>query len=168
MSHTNYDIRPAKLADLPRILEIYKNARAFMRRTGNPNQWGDCHPAEAVLLDDISKEQLYVCETGGRTGAVFAYIRGVDPTYIRIYEGQWINDAPYGTIHRIAVAEQGRGWIAQCFDWALAQCPDLRIDTHRDNIPMQRALYKAGFHYCGIIYLASGDERLAFQKHIDP
>ena len=29
---------------------------------------------------------------------------------------------------------------------------------------MQRALEKSGFAYCGIIYLASGDERLAYQK----
>jgi hypothetical protein len=29
---------------------------------------------------------------------------------------------------------------------------------------MQRALLKRGFKYCGIIYLESGDERLAYQR----
>jgi hypothetical protein len=29
---------------------------------------------------------------------------------------------------------------------------------------MQHVISKAGFRYCGIIYLASGDERLAYQK----
>ena len=57
-----YTIRPAVLADLPHILEIYAEARAFMRRTGNPNQWFDTHPAKEILLDDISKRQLYVSE----------------------------------------------------------------------------------------------------------
>ena len=40
----------------------------------------------------------------------------------------------------------------------------IRIDTHKDNIPMQRALAKHGFIKCGIIHLANGDERIAFQK----
>ena len=44
--------------------------------------------------------------------------------------------------------------------------PNLKIDTHRDNYPMQKSLKKNGFEYCGIIYLADGNERLAFQKSI--
>ena len=32
---------------------------------------------------------------------------------------------------------------------------------------MQGALAKAEFHYCGIIHLLDGDERLAYQKIID-
>jgi len=40
----------------------------------------------------------------------------------------------------------------------------LRIDTHRDNKIMQHNLTKHGFSYCGVIYLASGDERLAYQR----
>ena len=38
------------------------------------------------------------------------------------------------------------------------------IDTHRDNKIMQHNILKHGFTYCGIIYLLSGDERLAYQK----
>ena len=160
----NYSIRPATIADLPRILEIYEDARSFMRRTGNPNQWGKTHPAEEILRSDIPKGQLYVCSENSEIIGVFAYIRGTDPTYVRIYEGQWRNDEPYGTIHRIAVTAPGKSVASFCFDWARAQCPNLRIDTHRDNLPMQRALQKNGFTRCGIIYLANGDERIAFQK----
>ena len=47
-----------------------------------------------------------------------------------------------------------------CFDIVKS----LRIDTHRQNIPMQNSLVKNGFRYCGIIYLESGDERIAYQK----
>lgn len=162
----NNSIRPATIADLPRILEIYEDARAFMRRTGNPNQWFHTHPAKEILLDDIPKRQLYVCEQDGTIAAVFAYIPGVDPTYLQIEDGQWLNNEPYGTIHRIAVAQQGQGLISQVFDWALQQCPNLRIDTHQDNAPMRRALEKYGFQYCGIIHIFNGDERLAFHKSI--
>lgn len=160
----SYSIRPATIADLPRILKIYEDARAFMRRTGNPNQWRDYHPAESILREDIPKGQLYVYETDGQIAAVFAYIPGVDPTYLQIEDGQWLNNEPYGTIHRIAVVQQGQGLISQVFDWALQQCPNLRIDTHVDNGPMRRALEKYGFQYCGIIHLASGDARIAFHK----
>lgn len=162
----SYTIRVATFADLPRILDIYAEAREFMRQNGNPNQWWDYHPAESILRDDIPKRQLYICEQDGNIGAVFAYIQGPDPTYIRIEDGQWLNDEPYGVIHRIAVCHRGQGLVAQCFDWALSQCPNLRIDTHRDNIPMQRALEKHGFQYCGIIHIFNGDERIAFHKSI--
>lgn len=37
------------------------------------------------------------------------------------------------------------------------------IDTHRDNKIMQHNITKHSFTYCGIIYLLSGDERLAYQ-----
>lgn len=160
----SYTIRPAEFSDLPRILEVYSEAREFMRENGNPTQWGTGHPAESILQDDIPKRQLYVYTESGEILAVFAYIQGIDPTYVHIYEGQWPSDAPYGVIHRMAVAARGKGVASHCFNWALAQCPELRIDTHRDNAPMQRALRKNGFQYCGIIYLPNGDERIAFQK----
>ncbi len=161
-----YQICKATESELPRILQIYAEARDFMRRSGNPNQWKTHHPATQLLLEDIARQQLYLCMEGNEIQAVFAYIPGIDPTYLHIYEGQWCNDAPYGVIHRIAVARQGRGVAAACFDWALEQCRNLRIDTHRDNLPMQRALDKYGFRYCGIIYLQNGEERLAFQKTV--
>lgn len=160
----NYQIRPATLIDLPRILEIYENARQFMRETGNPNQWGDSHPAERVLRDDIAGNQLYVCVDSDSILGVFAYIPGIDPTYLEIFDGNWRNSDPYGVIHRMAVASRNSGVASFCFQWALEQCPNLRIDTHRDNIPMQSALKKNGFSYCGIIYLLSGDPRFAYHK----
>ncbi len=39
-------------------------------------------------------------------------------------------------------------------------------DTHRDNHIMQHNILKHGFQYCGVILLANGDERLAYQKMI--
>lgn len=50
-----------------------------------------------------------------------------------------------------------------CMDFALRHYATIRIDTHRDNQPMQNAIRKAGFTYCGIIYCWDGSERLAFQ-----
>lgn len=160
----NYTIRPADRSQLPCILEIYAAARQYMRDHGNPNQWGDAHPANAILLEDMAKRQLFVCMEDTQILGVFAYIPGVDPTYLVMEHGQWLNDAPYGVIHRMAVARHGQGIAAFCFDWALEQCPNLRIDTHADNLPMQSTLKKSGFTRCGIIHLANGSPRIAFHK----
>ena len=157
-------IRKAEFTDLPQILKIYEDAREFMRQTGNPNQWWDYHPAESILREDIPKGQLYVWEEDGKLLASFAYIPGIDPTYLQIDGPGWLNEEPYGVIHRIAVAQRGQGLIARIFDWALERCPNLRIDTHVDNQPMRRALEKYGFQYCGIIHIFNGDERIAFHK----
>ena len=55
-------IRKALLEDLPILLEIYENARAYMAKSGNPNQWGKSNPPKETLVDDIHKNRLYVYE----------------------------------------------------------------------------------------------------------
>lgn len=44
----------------------------------------------------------------------------------------------------------------------------VRVDTHPDNKPMQRALEKAEFVYCGNLILVSGaekgDGRLGYER----
>ena len=69
-------------------------------------------------------------------------------------------------MHRIASGGTRRGCASFCLDWALNQCGNLKIDTHRDNRIMQHLLDKNGFTYCGIIYLDDGTERLAYQKQL--
>ncbi len=156
-------IRKAVLSDLDCILEVYRKAREFMVKTGNPHQWSDGHPHRPLLEDDIEKQQLYVCETEGKIHAVFALIKGVDPTYSVIDDGQWPNDEPYGTIHRIASDGTQHGVLKFCTAYAKARYKNVRIDTHHDNKVMQNALAKVGFERCGIIYLANGDPRIAYQ-----
>ena len=159
-------IRKATMEELEQIMDIYAKARAFMRQQGNPNQWGDNRPQRETVQEDIRRGQCNLCVEEGEILGVFCYFQGEDPTYAKIYQGHWLNEEPYGVIHRIAVAVRGRGVASACFDYALSQCRNLRIDTHRDNIPMQRALAKNGFARCGIIYIESGDERIAFQKTV--
>jgi hypothetical protein len=160
------NIRQAVIEELPTILKIYDNARAYMREQGNATQWDGGYPQEEILRRDISEKKLYVCVENEEILAVFYYAFEDDPTYFKIYDGAWLNPLPYGVLHRIAVNSKGRGVAAFCYNYCLSQCKNLKIDTHRDNIPMQKSLAKNGFSYCGIIHLASGDERLAYQKAI--
>lgn len=157
-------IRRTVETDLAQIGKIYENAKKFMRETGNPNQWNGEKPNVQTAREDMEKGVGYVAEEDGEILAVFMFTQAPDPTYAEIYDGAWLSDAPYGVIHRIAVTKPGRGVIGLCIDECFSRCQNLRIDTHRDNLPMQRALLKRGFEYCGIIHLENGDERLAYQK----
>ena len=157
-------IRKTTEADLARVGEIYENAKRFMRESGNPNQWNKGTPNIETARDDMERGVGYVAVDGDEIVAACMFSLNGEPTYANIYGGAWLSDAPYGVIHRIAVAEQGKGIIGFCIDECFGRCQNLRIDTHRDNIPMQKALLKRGFQYCGIIYLEDGDERLAYQK----
>ena len=163
------NIRNAKIEELSALMQIYDDARAFMRASGNSEQWAGGYPSEGVIISDIEAGNSYVCEENGEILGVFCYFFGNDPTYEKIYGGAWLNAEPYGVIHRIAVAKSahGRGVAKKCFDFAFDRAKNVKIDTHRDNIPMQRSLEKNGFARCGIIYLESGDERIAFQKASD-
>ena len=157
-------IRKTKPTDLAAIGEIYENAKRFMKECGNPTQWDDGKPNIDTAREDMENGVGYVAEEDGKILAVFMFYIGSDPIYDNIYEGAWINSEPYAVIHRIAVKEQGRGLIGYCIDECFKAFPNLKIDTHRNNIPMQKALRKRGFEYCGIVYLENGDERLAYQK----
>ena len=41
---------------------------------------------------------------------------------------------------------------------------NIKIDTHEDNLIMQKLLEKNSFKYCGVIYLLDGSKRIAFEK----
>ena len=159
-------IRKSTLADLPVLMDLYDSGRRIMRGSGNLHQWTKGYPSEEIVMQEITRGNSYLClDEAEHPVGTFAFIVGADPTYARIYDGQWLDDThPYGTIHRMAGREDARGVSAACMEWCYAQVPNLRADTHRDNRIMQHILLKHGFRYCGIIYLLNGDERLAYQK----
>lgn len=155
-----YLVRQARREDLPRILEIYAYARGFMARTGNPNQWKNNHPPQRQLEEDIALGDLYVVVSEGEIHGVFYFFVGADPTYGYI-EGSWRSDTPYGTIHRIASDGCG-GILKTAVAFGKTRIGHIRIDTHAENLVMQKALAKQGFEKRGIIYLENGDPRIAY------
>ncbi len=159
-------IRKTEITDIDRVLDIYEDGRQYMRKNGNLEQWNNNYPSREVIEEDISNGWSYVVidEQTNEIIAVFAYIPGPDVTYGKIYEGSWPNNKDYYVIHRIAVSVHRKGVASFVYDYCLRNSNVIRIDTHRDNIPMQNSLIKNGFSYCGIIHLLNGDERLAYQK----
>lgn len=157
-------IRNTRLSDLDEVMKIYAMARDFMREGGNPDQWGISYPPRELIESDIADRCGYVIENEGEIVGTFFFKTGPDPTYLKIYGGKWLNDDEYGVIHRIAVKYKGRNIISEAFNYCSRLIGSIRIDTHRQNVPMQKALEKHGFCYCGVIYLESGDERIAYQR----
>lgn len=154
-------IRLATRADMDDILKIYAHARRFMAENGNPTQWGDHHPTQEILEEDIVLNRLYVVEDAERLCGVFMFQVGNDPTYDYI-EGSWRSSAPYGVIHRIAGV--GGGVFNAALEYCSSMINHLRIDTHADNKPMQHVVEKAGFSKRGTIYVDDGTPRIAYDR----
>lgn len=156
-------IRKSAPDDIPEMLEIFAAARRFMAETGNPDQWSEDYPGEELLKSDIASGDSHVILSEGRIVATFVLRPGNDPTYDIIHDGNWPNDLPYATIHRIASRGERKGMLHAAMQYALERYSAIRIDTHRDNTVMRNAIAKEGFTYCGIIHCWNGTERLAYQ-----
>lgn len=167
-------ITHAQLNHIDRILDIFSIGRNLMRESGNKSQWINGYPSKELITDDINKKQLFIIYDDDKCSdennilsetihAVFAFIIGADKTYAYIEDGNWPNNNPYGTIHRIASDGSVKGILKTAVDYCLTKIPSLRIDTHADNKIMQNAVGKCGFKRAGIIYVEDGSPRIAFQ-----
>ena len=165
-------LRPTCEGDLPEVMRIIADAQADFRARGI-DQWQNGYPNEQVIRGDIARGESYVVIRGEQIVATAMITFAPDPNYATIYDGEWLLAEPksYATIHRIAVdlGERGQGiaeWIVGQTERMCRKCgaDSLRIDTHRDNRSMQRVAEKNGMTLCGIIHLADGAERLAYEK----
>ncbi len=157
-------IRPATVADIDRIMPLIDAAKGIMRSSGNMDQWADGYPSPETIASDIAVGGGFILENRRRAVAYFALLPSPEPTYSRI-DGSWLEkDRPYHVIHRIASLPEEHGVFADIMEYCFGVDPNIRIDTHRDNMIMRHNIIKHGFTYCGIIYLRSGDERLAYQR----
>lgn len=160
------EIRHAQPEDLVEIQSIFGFARQQMRNQGNMSQWPTGYPSDEKLLEDMAHKHLFACTVDNEICGVFALIFGEDPTYRVIEQGQWLNDLPYATLHRVASNGLVQGLGRFILNWSLERAQNLRVDTHADNAAMLHLLRAMKFTECGIIYVADGTPRLAFQKSL--
>ena len=157
-------IRPATLKDLPAIIQVIDAARLIMRQNGDMAQWNDGYPSGADVISDIHRQGAFVIVDDGVIVSYFACLLSPEPTYRIIDKGQWLDDIhPYHTIHRLGSLPNVHGIFKSVMDFCSSRYDNIRIDTHRDNKIMRHVIQEYGFTYCGIIYLASGDARFAYQ-----
>jgi len=158
-------IRSAEAGDLAAIMKVVEAAKKIMRASGNLHQWIAGYPSEQVIEEDIERGSGYVMEQEDRVVAYFAFVPSPEPTYAKIYDGQWLDsEQPYHVVHRMASYPDVHQVFRDVMDFCFSVDKNICIDTHRDNTIMQHNLEKNGFSYCGIIYLLNGDERLAYQR----
>ena len=154
-------IRKATMQDLDQIMQIYEKAKVFMHENGNMDQWEDGYPSRELIEQDLN--DMYLCMAEEQIACVFYYKEGEDEDYKEI-NGKWLNEAPYAVVHRVASTGIIKGAAVYCLDWAYSQVPNIRMDTYRDNIPMQKLLEKCGFRYCGSFERLGTDKWMAYQK----
>ncbi|WP_295112447.1 hypothetical protein [uncultured Methanobrevibacter sp.] len=156
-------IQKAVTDDLDKIMEIYEIAQNFMIKSGNPTQWGHHYPTKELIENDIENEICYLIYENESPHGVFALFRGDEPTYRYIENGEWLNDDAYVTVHRIASDGKCRG----IFDCAIKYCKsiskNIRIDTHKNNLVMQKLIERNDFKKCGTVYVNDKSARIAYQ-----
>lgn len=166
------DFRVAMREDIPTMMEFVRSAQEWFRLSGI-DQWQDGYPTAAVFEEDIARGRSYVMESDGRVVATMCLSFDGEPTYSEIDEGEWLDDAPYAVVHRVVVdfSLRGRGLAQSLFQFAIKESlargiKSIRVDTHKDNRPMQRLLEKLKFLHCGRIVLESGADREAYQLQL--
>ncbi|PAF18115.1 GNAT family N-acetyltransferase [Terribacillus saccharophilus] len=162
--------RKSKTSDVKSIMKIIRQAQEFFKNQ-EIDQWQDGYPNEYTIIKDINNAESYVIVKDDEVVATSMVTFKNEPSYDSIYEGQWLSNNKYATIHRVAVSNthKGLGLSTEIIKYIEDLCIDhdvhsIKVDTHKENIPMQKTLKKNGFEYCGIIYVDNSSERLAFEK----
>lgn len=162
--------RKATKADVEEIMSIIKHGQDYLKEQA-VEQWQNNYPNFQSIHKDIENGYGYIVEMDKQIVGTVALSLDGEITYKKIYKGEWLSDYDYCVIHRMAIHKEKRGSSISSFMMNninnLCQEKGIRsikVDTHRDNLPMQKYLEKNGFIYCGIIYVVDGTERLAFEK----
>lgn len=155
-------VRLTRLSDIPTVMRIFDAAKMYMRASGNMEQWVGGYPAESDILADIDRGYSFIIELAGSPVGTFCLMTAPEPTYA-VIDGAWLGDTPYVTLHRVASDGSLSGIFHIACMFAAQLGKDIRVDTHAMNLPMQRAVLREGFTYCGIITLRDGSPRLAYQ-----
>ncbi len=164
-------IRKATYEDINRIMEIINDAKEYLKGQGL-DQWQDGYPNEEVFKSDIDNNESFVIVDEDIIGCMALSFRG-ESTY-DVIDGAWLTDGEFGVIHRIAIDKDYKGKrVANellAFSEKVAKekgIYSIKIDTHLENMSMQKWTLNNGFTKCGIIYLEDGALRFAYEKVIN-
>lgn len=154
-------IRLATPEDIPEMKKVFDIARVFQLDNGII-QWAEGYPSKELILEDIKLSAAYAAfNTEEELIGVLSVFTDPDPTYFEI-DGEWLNDEPYATVHRIASNGKVKGVGQELLKWVQESHSNIRIDTHKDNQPMKHVLEKLDFQYTGVITLDNGEFRDAY------
>jgi ribosomal protein S18 acetylase RimI-like enzyme len=156
----NENLQVAELSQLEMVWDIFTRAVAQMNNTGI-NQWDELYPDEAILLEDIQKQQLYIFSVDGRPAACVVLNEEQSEEY---QEVQWqYTNGRIAVIHRVCVDPrlQNRGiakkLLAQVEEMFKQQgYTSVRLDAFSQN-PYSNRLYQGtGYVVRGEIFFRKG------------
>jgi GNAT superfamily N-acetyltransferase len=160
--------------DIPDIMIIIEDAKGYLA-SQKIDQWQKGYPNVEQVENDVKNRESYVVVNDeNKVIATAMFTINKEPTY-KVIDGNWRVDERqiYGVIHRMAIKKEFRkfglaSFMFHEFHLQLLEknIQSLKIDTHEKNIGMQSLIKKLGYQYCGVIFTAYGDKRLAFEKVI--
>lgn len=158
----------AEKRDSETVLSLVRVGREKLKRDG-VDQWQGKEPTEETIVEDILKGHTFIFKYDEDIVATAVLIKGEDPTYSTI-DGAWQTSGDYVTIHRSVVSEKyvGKGMGRRMMHRiklyaATVNVGSIRVDTHEDNKAMRALIEGSGFTYCGIITVADGTKRVAYE-----
>ena len=161
MKVKNMELKLATISDINVIMNIITDAKEYLKNQGL-KQWNlsDGYPREEDMLKDIKNEACYLLIDENEAIGTMSIIFDKDENYDEIYEGQWLTTNQYASIHRIAIKNTHHKKQLGKVMLELAEeivknknITSIKIDTHKNNIPMTKTILYAGYTYCGIIKL---------------
>jgi hypothetical protein len=171
-------IRLANPNDINQIMEIIEDAKKYLKSQGL-KQWNldDGYPQKEVLEKDIENKSCYVLERDNLLISTMSIVFSIDENYNEIYDGKWLSNDKYASIHRIAIRNEyhhlklGIHMLYEAEKIVKENNTySIKIDTHKLNIPMTKTILNAGYTHCGTIILKRTTEdnlREAYEKRLD-
>ena len=150
-------VEKALLSDINELMACYELARNRMINEGNLTQWDNKVVFEKEIEEYINRNLLYKVLSNDEIVGCFAYILTGDNAY-SIIKGNWLNNSKYVTIHKIMSKYNNKGIGSFMIDIVKNMAINdgiynIKIDTHKNNISMNKFLINKGFKLCGLISL---------------
>lgn len=164
-----FKIRLSKKSDIENLLKLKDSAIEYQKEQ-NTLQWSKDYPNENDFLLDIEKKQGYIYEKGNKIFAYCALCYGIDEMYLEFFDGNIEHEKPYSVIHRVMVDknEMNQGIASEFLEKIIKISYKnsrfiTRIDTHENNIGMNKVIEKLNFKYIAKVFAPDRSERKVFQ-----
>ena len=152
-----FEPRRAVPEDMDALLDILEQAKAYLRESG-VDQWQEGYP------NDMEAGRGWIFECEGRPAGYECISMSPEECY-RDIDGAWLTEGEnYAVIHRAMAAADFRHTKLASEMFSLAEDlaagmgrQSVRVDTHRDNMAMNRLCEKLGYTFCGVVDLSSVD-----------
>lgn len=164
-------VRIATKNDIPFIMEGIAQAKMQLR-SHQSGQWQFGEPSEKTIQHDVELQQYWVLifENVLIGGCALLFH---ETAYDQLHKGQWLNNDPYGVIHRFYIHPK---YQQKAFGIKLLHAIEtkvlslaihnVRIDTHERNIPMRKMLEKMHYQHVGEAWLFQAGMRFVYHKVI--